>query len=168
MRRRASRLYRVARIAAAIDGTLAMKIFLAGIMQGSHRDPVLHGQDYRSRLKRLLALHLPEADVYDPLANHGDSISYEDGKGRDVFFRHNRMCREVDVVLAYVPEASMGTAIEIWEAHQSRRAVIAISPLAHNWAVKFCSHAVYPDLEAFEAALADGRVVRQIREALGP
>ena len=35
-----------------------------------------------------------------------------------MFERHNDMCREVDVVIAFVPEASMGTAIEMWEAYQ--------------------------------------------------
>jgi hypothetical protein len=135
-----------------------MKVFLAGIMQGSHRAAILHGQDYRTRLKQMLASHLPEAEVYDPLEDHGDSINYDDRTGREVFFRHNRMCRSMDVVLAFVPEASMGTAIEMWEAHQHGRAVIAISPLEHNWSVKFCSHEIYPDVAAFEAALADGRV----------
>jgi hypothetical protein len=42
-------------------------IFLAGIMQGSHVVATMHDQDYRSRLKRLLAKHWPEATVYDPL-----------------------------------------------------------------------------------------------------
>lgn len=141
-----------------------MKIFLAGIMQGSHRAAILHEQDYRARLKQLLVSYLPEAEVYDPLEDHGDSINYDDHTGREVFFRHNRMCRSVDVVLAFVPEASMGTAIEMWEAHQNGRAVIAISPLEHNWSIKFCSHEIYPDVAAFEAALADGRVQQLIRE----
>jgi hypothetical protein len=143
-----------------------MKIFLAGIMQGSHREAVLHEQDYRSRLRQLMTLHWPEAEVYDPLADHADSINYDDVTGREVFFRHNRMCRDVDVVLAFVPQASMGTAIEMWEAHQNGRAVIAISPLEHNWSVKFCSHEIYPDVDAFEAALADGRVRQRIGEVL--
>ena len=55
-----------------------MKVFLAGIMQGSHREAVLHEQDYRARLRRLLREYLPEAEVYDPLEDHGDSISYDD------------------------------------------------------------------------------------------
>jgi len=70
-------------------------------------------------------------------------------------------------VLAFVPEASMGTAIEMWEAHQHGAAVIAISPLRHNWAVKFLSHAIYADVESFEAALADDRVAKQIAGVLG-
>ena len=74
------------------------------------------------------------------------------------------MCREVDVLVAFVPEASMGTAIEMWEAHQHGAAVITISPLRHNWAVKFLSHALYADLPAFETALRSGEVARRIDE----
>lgn len=146
-----------------------MKIFLAGIMQGSHvGEKVLHDQDYRTRLKQLLGKHLPDADVYDPLTDHGDSVNYDHETGRDVFFHHNRMCGEVDLVLAFVPEASMGTAVEMWEAYRNGRAVFTISPLAHNWSVKFCSHEIYPNLETFEGALASGRVRERIAEVLSP
>jgi hypothetical protein len=141
-----------------------VRFFLAGIMQGSLTEAVLHDQRYRQRIKELLEAHFPEAEVYDPLANHSDSIRYDEATGRRVFFRHNAMCREVDVLLAFVPEASMGTAIEMWEAYQHGAAVITISPMVHNWAVRFLSHALYPDIEQFEAALADGRLARTIRQ----
>ncbi|HUT08928.1 MAG TPA: hypothetical protein VMY42_00385 [Thermoguttaceae bacterium] len=141
-----------------------MRFFLAGIMQGSHTGPLVHDQDYREHIKRLLAEHFPEAEVYDPRGEHADSINYDEATGRRVFFHHNAMCREVDVLLAFVPEASMGTAIEMWEAYQHGAAVIAISPLEHNWAVKFLSHALYADVEEFEAALEDGRISRRIEE----
>jgi hypothetical protein len=72
------------------------------------------------------------------------------------------MCREIDVLLAFLPEASMGTAIEMWEAYQHGAAVLSISPLRHNWAVKFLSHAVYADLPAFEAAVLSGEVAKII------
>jgi hypothetical protein len=143
-----------------------MRFFLAGIMQGSHLAATLHNQDYRGRIKQLLAEHFPEADVYDPLADHSNSLNYDEARGREVFFHHNRLCREVDVVLAFVPEASMGTAIEMWEAYENGRVVIAISPLKHNWAVKFLSHELYEDFEAFEAAVRDGRLARRIGEML--
>jgi len=134
-------------------------------MQGSHvGEKVLHDQDYRTRLKQLLGEHLPDADVYDPLTDHGDSVNYDHETGRDVFFRHNQMCGEVDLVLAFVPEASMGTAVEMWEAFRNGRAVFAISPLAHNWSVKFCSHEIYPNLESFEGALVSGQVRERIVE----
>ena len=145
-----------------------MKFFLAGIMQGSLQEPRLHAQDYRGYLKDLIKDHFPEAEVYDPLADHGQSIDYDEHTGREVFMTHNRMCGTVDVVLAFLPEASMGTAIEMWEAHRHGRVVIAISPLVHNWAVKFCSHAIYPDLTSFESAVRDGVLRNQIKEMRQP
>lgn len=142
-----------------------MRIFLAGIMQGSHAEKFLHDQDYRARLARLLKAHFPHAEIYDPRENHSQSLGYNDATGRSVFFHHNRMCREIDVLLAFVPSASMGTAIEMWEAHQHGAAVIAVSPLKHNWAVKFLSHALYDDLAEFEAALESGEVAQRIADA---
>ncbi|MBC8353875.1 MAG: hypothetical protein H8E66_17890 [Planctomycetes bacterium] len=144
-----------------------MRFFIAGIMQGSHRDTVMHEQDYRSHVKSLLVRHFPEADVYDPLANHQDSLDYDDAMSREVFYQHNRLCREVDVVVAFVPEASMGTAIEMWEAHEHGCGiVIAISPLSHNWAVRFCSHVIFLDIEAFEAELTSGVLEEEIERLL--
>ncbi|MBN1590223.1 MAG: hypothetical protein JW888_11975 [Pirellulales bacterium] len=144
-----------------------MRIFLAGIMQGSLVHAAVHDQDYRRHLKELLAEHLPDAELYDPLADHANSIEYDDATGRDVFFRHNRMCRDVDILLAFVPEASMGTAIEMWEAWQHGAVVITISPLKVNWAVRFLSHVVYRDLVAFEADLCTGQLAQQIAELRG-
>lgn len=145
-----------------------MRFFLAGIMQGSHRQAVLHDQDYRRRLRALIEGHIPGADVYDPLSDHRNSLEYEELTAREVFYRHNRLCREVDVVVAFVPEASMGTAIEMWEAHEhGQGVVVCVSPLAHNWAVRYCSHLLYPDLEAMEAELRkSGRLARRIEDAL--
>jgi len=140
-----------------------MRIFLAGIMQGSLPES-LHPQDYRRRLKELLAAHLPEANVYDPREDHRESLGYDASRGRAVFFHHNAMCREVDVLLAFVPEASMGTAIEMWEAYQHGAVVITISPLRRNWAVRFLSHALYPDLASFESELVCGRLAQRIAE----
>ncbi len=141
-----------------------MRFFLAGIMQGSHTAAAVHSQNYRQHLAALVEQHFPGADIYDPRANHKNSLGYTDRDGKSVFFGHNLMCRQVDVLLAFVPEASMGTAIEMWEAYQHGAAVISISPLVHNWAVKFLSHALYPDLEAVEAALANGELQQKIAE----
>jgi len=141
-----------------------MRVFLAGIMQGSHLGSALHNQSYRERIKELLVAHLPHCEIYDPLADHTNSLEYDDQLGRTVFFRHAHLCREVNVVLAFVPQASMGTAIEMWEAHQAGRIVITISPMKHNWAVRFLSHAVYTDLEEFEEAVTSGEFARRLAE----
>jgi len=42
--------------------------------------------------------------------------------------------------------------------------VIAISPLSHNWAVRFLSDAVYDDIEQFELELASGKLRRRLKE----
>lgn len=139
-----------------------MRIFLAGIMQGSHLGAVMHYQGYRAHLRALLQQHLPGAEVYDPLADHQLSLDYTDDRAREVFLYHNRLCGEVDVLIAFVPEASMGTAIEMWEAWRAKRVVIAISPLSLNWTIRYCSHLVYPDLESFQADLENGHLAEKI------
>ena len=137
----------------------SLLFFIAGIMQGSFREMALHDQSYRAELTALLERHFPGCRVYDPFANHSNSIAYDESKGRETFLMHNRMCgSEVDVLIAFVPEASMGTAIEMWEAWNKGALVLTISPLRVNWAVKFLSHAIYPDLSAFLAALESGEI----------
>ena len=131
-----------------------MKFFIAGIMQGSLIDPKLHTQNYRSLLTEWIHESLEDAEVYDPLAGHNNSIEYDETQGKRTFYNHNRMCGyDIDVLIAYAPEASMGTAIEMWEAYRNRKIVITISPMAHNWVVKFCRHLVLDSQDDFQAAL---------------
>lgn len=146
------------------NGKREMRIFLAGIMQGSHRKAALHDQQYRGRLRTALQRYLPGCEIYDPLTDHADSLEYGEAKGREVFMQHNRMCGDVDIVLACVPEASMGTAIEMWEAYRHGKVVLTISPMKRNWAVKFLSHILYEDEQAFEQALMDGSLRRRLTE----
>ncbi len=141
-----------------------MRFFLAGIMQGSHVGAVLHNQDYRGQIKELLTAHVPGAEIYDPLADHGTSLEYDDARAREVFWHHNRMCRTVDVVLAFLPEASIGTAIEMFEAYEHGRIVVVVSPMQHNWAIKFLSHLLYADLEEFEQSVTSGEFARKLDE----
>jgi len=141
-----------------------MRIFLAGIMQGSHIAALVHDQTYRATLRELVQSHWPEAEVYDPFANHTTSIGYDSQRARDVFMGHVEMCREFDLLVAYLPEASMGTAIEMWEAFQHGRTVITITPLVHNWVVQLTSRAVYCDDDAFASGLRSGDIDRLLLE----
>ncbi|PHR94740.1 MAG: hypothetical protein COA78_31715 [Blastopirellula sp.] len=143
-----------------------MRFFIAGIMQGSHLGSVVHTQDYRTVLKQALLEEFPDADVYDPWNDHQNSLEYGHEQGRDVFLRHNQMCGEVDVVVAFVPEASMGTGIEMWEAFQHNKVVLTISPLKHNWAIKFLSNHIYATDEEFLAELKSGHVAQLLAEAV--
>ncbi len=141
-----------------------MRIFLAGIMQGSHIAALVHDQTYRATLRELVQSHWPEAEVYDPFANHTTSIGYDSQRAHDVFMGHVEMCRVFDLLVAYVPEASMGTAIEMWEAFQHGRTVLTITPLVHNWVVQLTSRAVYRDYDAFASGLRLGDIDRLLME----
>lgn len=137
-----------------------MRIFLAGIMQGSHVAALVHDQSYRERFRRAVEERWPDAEVYDPHSNHANSIGYDMARASEVFLGHVEMCREYDLLVAYVPEASMGTAIEMWEAHRHGRVVVTITPLVHNWVVQITSHAVYRDFDAFLHAVQAGDIDR--------
>lgn len=137
-----------------------MRFFIAGVMQGSSLGTDLHDQAYRTTIARHLQEGFPGADVYDPWEEHQASITYDDAEGKRVFLEHNQMCGEVDVLVAFVPEASMGTAIEMWEAYRNGKRVIAISPMSENWAVKFVCDRRYASLDEFKDAIEDGSLRR--------
>lgn len=140
-----------------------LKFFIAGIIQGSRPDGI-HHQDYRDRLKHILKAAFPDDEVFCPFENHPESIDYGDEQASRVFFELMAAAAQADVLVAYVPEASMGTAIEMWQGYQSGRVVVAISRLHKNWVVKFLAHHVCTDLDAFEAFVADGGLRRLIDE----
>jgi len=137
-----------------------VRIFLAGIMQGSLEEEGLHPQDYRGRIKELFSRHVPEAQVYCPVENHPKSLGYSHRQGRQVFFDHLEMAASCDVLLAFVPEASMGTAVEMWEAFRNGRVVLTVSALKTNWTVKFLSTHIVKDLDELGSFLETGGLDR--------
>lgn len=133
-----------------------IRIFLAGIIQGSYQDDDVHAQDYRARIKAVVGRYVPDARLYCPVEHHPDSVGYSDRRGRTIFFDHLEMAASCDVLLAYVPSASMGTALEMWEAYRHGHVVLTVSPLAGNWTVKFLSTHIVGDLDELESFLAEG------------
>ena len=136
--------------------------FLAVIIQGSIHGREIHAQDYRKHLKDALLRHVVGAEVYCPIENHPDSLGYSEARGREVFFGHVQRAAESDVLVAFLPEASMGTAVEMWEAHQRGTIVLTVSPLRENWTVKFLSTRVFEDLDAFERFIQSGELQRML------
>lgn len=139
-----------------------MKVFLAGIIQGSRAEATIHDQDWRDTVKRSLAEHLPEAQVYDHFSLHPTSIEYDLPLIRSTFAEGLRHVVECDLLVAYLPGASMGTAIEMREAADNGAVVLTISPLAANWVVRIYSDRIFPDLAAFDAFLESGGARRLI------
>jgi hypothetical protein len=131
-----------------------MKVFLAGIMQGSLVEASIHSQDWRKPLQDLLCKHLPQARVYCHYSRHRGSIEYQQQDIVRTMEEGIRLAGQSDLLVAYLPSASMGTAIEMYEAFRHGSAVLTISPLAANWVVRCYSDRVFADLASFEAFLA--------------
>jgi hypothetical protein len=143
-----------------------MEVFLAGIMQGSLVEAKICSQDWREPIKQAILRHLPLANVYCHYSRHRGSIGYELESIRGVFAEGVRRASQCDLLVAYLPSASMGTAIEMHEAFKSGAAIVAISPMAANWVVRAYSDAVCTDIESFEAFVAEGGLERLL-EAKG-
>ena len=143
-----------------------MKIFIAGIMQGSRRDNGVDDQGYRERISAAIRARLPDADIVDPWVLHPTSPSYGDELGKRVFVELSKMAGTVDVLVAFVPQASMGTAIEMWEAYSVGACIVTISPLSENWVVKFLSDRVLTTLDEFVRFVENGEFEKTIEARL--
>ena len=135
------------------------KIFLSGVIQGSSLDKSIHSQEYRTQLKDILKQAFPGATIYDPFHGHENSIEYDDEKGRATFLGHLKEIYDSDLLIAYLPHASLGTAIEIWESHQRGIPVWTISPMKTNWVVRFCSNKVFDDIDSFSKYIAQQHII---------
>jgi hypothetical protein len=129
--------------------------FLAGVIQGSIREQEVHGQEYREQLKQIIARRTPGRTVFCPIEEHRSSVLYDDAEARRVFFAHLDVVRQCRALVAYLPVASMGTAIEMETCRRADIPIITISPMGLNWIIRLYSAAVLPDLEAFEAWLTE-------------
>lgn len=133
-----------------------MRVFIGGIMQGSMQEQSINDQDYRQTIGQMVGAQHPDAEIVDPLALFPDSVDYDDDCARRVFFALAGEAARADVVIAYLPEASMGTALEMVRAYDVGTPVVSISPMTHNWFIRFLSRRVFPTLEAFDDWLRTG------------
>ncbi len=131
-----------------------MRIFVAGIMQGSRQDDEICDQEYRTAIREIILRRHPDAEVVCPMELYPDSPGYDYERGKETFLDLSQRASQADVLVAYLPEASMGTAVEMWQAHGAGAKVLAISPMVDNWVVKFLSDRVFGTMEEFEEFVA--------------
>ena len=134
------------------------RIFLAGIIQGSFRDKSIHSQDYREEIIAAIQDALPDAVIYNPLHGHENSVEYDDAKGKATFFNSLDEIKKCDLMIAYLPSASLGTAVEIWECYKLGIPVWTITPMKSNWVVRFCSDMIFDDIDSFSRHVESLRV----------
>jgi prephenate dehydrogenase len=130
-----------------------MRVFIGGVMQASIQGKGIVSQDYRRQIADALWARWPEIEVIDPFAQHPNSVEYDDAEAEATLTASLASAASADLVIAYVPVASMGTALEMYAAHQAGVPVVTISPLAENWVVRAYSRRVFPDVESFLAAV---------------
>jgi len=154
------------------------KWFLAGVMQGSTHATTTMGtvssQDYRTLLTSIIKEVDPTGTIYDPWVYHdkfltekGKSVTINDlitGAKEDPwsddlirqFIKYNlEHVRASTFLVAYLPTASMGTAVEMNEAYNFGVPVYTISHLTSNWTIKMCSTKIFPDVETFVSYLKE-------------
>jgi hypothetical protein len=145
-----------------IKKEIVMRMFIAGIMQGSRSDGEIEGQDYRHEIAQIARQYVPNIDVLDPFELHPDSVDYGPEQARQTFLELVESAGRVDVLVAYAPSASMGTAIEMWNAYQRGVRIYTISQMTDNWVVQSLSERVFPDVVAFAAFVANGGLDRDV------
>jgi len=139
------------------------RVFICGIIQGSHKGIDVHGQDYRTRIRQIVEKYLPSAEVYCPVSLHPESPAYGDKKAFEVFEESIEAARESDLLIAYLPEASMGSAIEMWEAKRAGVKIISITPLRENWVVRYASDLMLDSIEDLARRFEDSTVEKLLQ-----
>ena len=112
-----------------------MRVFIGGVMQGSLQGKGIVDQGYRYQIGAALQARWPDVEVIDPLILHPNSVEYDDRSAKETLFAMAGLAASSDLVIAYLPSASMGTALEMYMAFERGVPVIAISPLTENWVV---------------------------------
>lgn len=130
-----------------------MRVFIGGVMQASNHGKGIVDQAYRNVLAEALTARWPDLEVVDPFRLHPNSVEYDDALAKQTLLELLALAGDSDLLLAYLPVASMGTALEMYSAYQRGIPVITISPLAENWVVRAFSRRVYSDVENFMRAV---------------
>jgi hypothetical protein len=135
-----------------------MRVFIAGIMQGSRLDQDIDDQNYRTVIASAIQARHPDAEIVDPNLLHPNGVDYDDELAHATLIEMAELAGRCDLVVAYAPQASMGTALEMWEAYRHGVPVVTVSPMVANWVVRHLSTRVLPDLAAFARWIANGEL----------
>ncbi len=134
------------------------QFFLAGIIQGSRQDLDVHDQSYRNEIRSSIHRSIPGSRIFCPVENHPESTSYNDEEAKKIFLTHLGKVKESHCLIVYLPEASMGSSIEMWEGYHHRIPVVTITPMVTNWVVRILSDKVVKDIPAFSQFVESGEL----------
>lgn len=133
-----------------------MKVFIAGVMQGNKKNDRIHNQNYRKEIVKALGYLTDNLEIIGTSINSSDRSKLTDKQASEIFFNSCFAVRKADVVIVYVPEASMGTAVEMWEAWKNNVPIITISQLKYNWVIKLLSTKLYSTIAELSQGIKAG------------
>ena len=147
--------------------------FLSGVMQGAKADgdgvAGTINQDYRANIKEAILSADAAATIIEPWDIVGSLCEqlYPAGTAQSDMFRDDAHVRKAfgtvvdaaaaaDVIVSYLPEASMGSAVELHAARAAGRRVLAIAPgsMAGNWVVRSYADHVFETIDQLGSWLA--------------
>ena len=137
-----------------------MRVFIAGVMQGTRPGAGIVPQTYREEITQILRQFDPGVEIWDPNRIHPNGVNYDRERAKRTLLEMAELAAAADCLVAYVPEASMGTAIEMWQAYRAGIPVYTISPLTENWVILTLSTEIFPDISAFADFVASGGLAR--------
>lgn len=139
-----------------------VRLFVSGIIQGSKREMAVHTQDYRAEIAAVVRRQHPQVEIVDPVQLHPASVQYDRPQAVQTFLELLDQAAEADLLVAYLPEASLGTALEIWRAYEAGKPVFVISPMANNWMLWATAKHIFADIAAFAEFVSQGNLAPYI------
>lgn len=137
-----------------------MKYFISGVMQGSSTGETtkktLNDQNYREIIKSILQKYDENCYIYDPYDKPKEYLEekehlFNDSKFvTELFEEILSNLNECDVIVCYLPQASMGSSIELWEAYKSKKKIYVITQMSQNWVTRICATKIFESIEEFE------------------
>eukprot|EP00438_Fugacium_kawagutii_P012282 Skav236749 [mRNA] locus=scaffold2899:132158:133714:- [translate_table: standard] len=140
------------------------RYFISGVMLGSKQklekaEADLVPQVYRKQIAEVIRKEDPHAVIVDPLdavksraqrmGQTFDDINLSDEAVRDAFTEVVESVKGCDVIVSHLPEASMGSAVELWEARKANLQIFTISPMKDNWTIRSVTDHNFVDLADF-------------------
>ena len=134
----------------------AIKIYISGILRGS-RENEFYPQCYRKRIVDIIQKSWESAVVHCPNIKGAVSDTETLKDTAKEFEQQLSMLKKSNIVVAYIPEASMGCAIEVYNASMRGKYVVTITPMKSNRMIRMFSHEIYDSVDSFEQACLVGK-----------
>ena len=151
----------------AIATTPGSSFFLSGVMGGSGGGAsnlagvAVESQSYRARIREAILSADPSATVVDPaeivaarapeLHPVGGAVDWaSDAAVATMFGECVDLAARCDVVVSYLPMASMGSAVELHAARARGRLVLVVAPgekMRSNWVIRAYADRVFEDID---------------------